>query len=149
MAAHLREVAAVIAADPAMDLRLRRVLIAVETNAANDVLVQPLLVKEMSAAYLGATGAARDPAANPLYIDPRGFPRVYVTAGGDEALIDNGELFVERAFAVGGDARFTVEPEQQHILQFMVGYAAEANRSVEEAGSWIAARLDAPSSANV
>lgn len=139
--------AAILGFSPWFDLECTAA--ALSTNAANDVLVQPGLVQEMAAAYLGGCGAASDPAANPLHTDLSGFPPVYLTAGGDEALIDNGELFVQRARAAGVDAHFTVEPGQQHVFQFMVGRAAEADRSVAEAGSWIAARLGAPSPAQV
>lgn len=112
-------------------------------SAARDALVQRPLVEEMATAYLGASGSPSDPRANPLHATLTGFPPVYLTAGGDETLLDNGQRFVERARAMDVDIVFEVEPDQQHVFPFMAGRAPEAGQSIAAAGAWVAARLGA------
>ncbi len=109
--------------------------------APRDALVQRQLVEEMALTYLGGHVAATDPSANPLHADLTGLPPVYLTAGGDEALLDNGVRFADRARAAGVDVVLEVEPGQQHVYQFMAGRAPEADRSITSAGSWISQRL--------
>ncbi|GAA4554977.1 alpha/beta hydrolase [Pseudonocardia xishanensis] len=115
-----------------------------DSNAEYDVLAQRPLCEESAAAYIQDTGAAADGRANPLHADLTGFPPVYLTASDSECLFDNGERFAQRARAAGLDVTFVVEHGQQHVYQFMAGRAPEADRSVAEAGAWLAARLSAP-----
>lgn len=112
-------------------------------NRERDALVQRPLVEEMAAAFLGQDVPPDDPLANPLYADLTGFPPIYLTAGSDETLLDNGERFAERARNAGVDIVFEVEPGQQHVFQFMAGRAPEADRSISAAGAWLAERFDA------
>jgi epsilon-lactone hydrolase len=112
------------------------------TNCEKDALVQRPLVEEMAMTYLGQDVSPSDPRANPLHSDLSGFPPVYLTAGSDEALLDNGERFAKRARSQGVDVTFEVEPGQQHVFQFMAGRAPEADRSIAAAGVWVAERLE-------
>ena len=120
-----------------------------DTNEAFDALAKRPLCEEMAAAYVQDTGAATDPRANPLRADLEGFPPVYMTASDLECLFDNGERFAERAKEAGVDVTFVVEKGQQHVFQFMAGRAPEADRSIMEAGAWLAARLGASTRARV
>jgi monoterpene epsilon-lactone hydrolase len=115
-----------------------------DSNAEYDVLAKRPLCEESAAAYIQDTGAATDGRANPLRADLTGFPPVYLTASDTECLFDNAERFAERAQTAELDVTFVVEHGQQHVYQFMAGNAPEADRSVAEAGAWIAARLSAP-----
>ena len=120
-----------------------------DTNAQFDTLVKRQLCEDMAAAYVQGSGAASDPRANPLLADLTGFPPVYMTASTTESLFDNGERFVARAREAGVDATFAVEDGQQHVYQFMAGRAPEADRSIAEAGAWLAARLGIKDPASV
>lgn len=120
-----------------------------DTNAAYDVLAQRPLCEESAAAYLQGTAAATDGRANPLHADLTDFPPVYLTASDTECLFDNGQRFAERGRAAGIDVTFVVEHGQQHVFQFMAGKAPEADRSIAQAGAWLAARLSSPAPVNV
>lgn len=110
-------------------------------NAGVDALVQRALVEQMTQLYLGPTGSAIDPLANPLHADLAGLPPIYLCAGGHEALLDNGERFAERARRAGLDITFDVMSGQQHVHVFMAGRAPEADHSVNEAAAWLKPRF--------
>ncbi|MFF0501961.1 alpha/beta hydrolase [Nocardia aobensis] len=136
--------AAVVAFSPWLDLESLPGTL--DTNARFDALAQRPLCEEMAAAYIQDTGAAADGRANPLHADLTGFPPIYMTASDIECLYDNGERFAERARAADIDVTFVVERGQQHVYQFMAGRAEEADRSISDAGAWIATRLGAAAS---
>lgn len=112
-----------------------------DSNAGVDALVQRALVEQMTQLFLGPTGSATDPLANPLHADLAGLPPIYLCAGGHEALLDNGERFAERARRAGLDITFDVMSGQQHVHVFMAGRAPEADHSVNEAAAWLKPRL--------
>ena len=63
----------------------------------------------MIAGVLGeGTIDPKTPLANPLYADFTGFPRLYVTAGGVESLVDNATRLAEKAQAAGVDVTLSV-----------------------------------------
>ena len=59
------------------------------TNNDTDALITPELLEGMIAGVLGDSVDPKTPLANPLYADFTGFPRLYVTAGSVESLLDN------------------------------------------------------------
>src|SRR6266508_1203492 len=102
----------------------------------------------MAALYLGPEGSATDPLANPLHADLSDFPPVYLCAGGDEALLDNGERFADRARSAGVDVRLDVVPGQQHVFVFKAGRDQAADSTIAAAAAWMApkfGRATAPS----
>jgi len=79
---------AVITFSPWLDMEhIGRTL---ETNAKTDVLVNMAVVQSMSAMFLGENGPRTNPLANPLKANyKKGFPRLYITVGSAETLLDN------------------------------------------------------------
>lgn len=131
--------AAIVGFSPWFDLECNGS--SMETNAATDVFVRQGLVEEMAAVYLGGSVSPNDPLANPLHADLTGFPPVHLTASSSEALFDNAERFVEKAREAGLDVVLNAVPNQQHVFQYMAGRSAESDRSLAEAGAWVAERL--------
>ena len=106
------------------------------SNAATDGLVSREILEGMSAMFLGQTGKPDDPLTNPLYADYTGFPRLYVTAGSVETLLDNSTRLADRATAAGVDVTLSVVDGMQHVFPFLAGRAAEADTEIERIGAW-------------
>lgn len=107
------------------------------TNDATDALITVGLLEGMIAGVLA--GGAIDPTtplANPLYADFTGFPRLYVTAGSAEALVDNATRLAERAQAAGVDVTLSVVEGMQHVFPFLAGNAPEADDEIAAIAKW-------------
>ena len=94
----------------------------------------------MAGMYLGGA-SARDPLANPLHADLKGFPPLFAVAGDVEVLLDDAERLVQRARAAGVDATMTHGAGQQHVFQFMAGRSPAADDSLARAAAWLRPRL--------
>jgi monoterpene epsilon-lactone hydrolase len=80
--------------------------------------LDPIIDKEgLSEAGLWYAGQRdpRDPMASPLFADLRGLPPILVQAGGDETMLDDSRLFVERARAAGVDVSFKIFDGMWHV----------------------------------
>lgn len=106
-------------------------------NATRDLVSGAEMTRIMSRQYVGEEGDVRDPIATPLHADLRGFSPVYVQVGGDEVLVDDARMVVERARAAGVIAELDVVPEMQHMYQFDAGVMPEADASYDRAASFI------------
>lgn len=111
-----------------------------ETNAKVDHLITRDLSLNMSQLYLGAA-SPKDPLANPLHADYRGFPPTYIQVGGYETILDDALRVAERAKAAGVEVRCDVFPEMQHVFQFMAGKAPEADDAIQKLAAWVKPRL--------
>ncbi|MET1072916.1 MAG: alpha/beta hydrolase [Umezawaea sp.] len=127
--------AAIVAMSPWYDLEATEGTL--DTNAATDAFLSRPLIQGLSAMFLGPDGSAQDPLANPLHADPAGLPPVYLSAGGDEALLDNAQRFAALARAAGVDATLEVVPGMQHVHPVMAGRAPEADRTLTTIASWL------------
>ena len=103
------------------------------TNNDTDALITPELLEGMIAGVLGDTVDPKTPLANPLYGDFTGFPRLYVTAGSVESLLDNSTRLAERAKAAGVDVTLSIGEGQQHVYPFLAGRSALVAEGVREA----------------
>jgi monoterpene epsilon-lactone hydrolase len=131
--------AAIITFSPWLDMEHRGKTL--ESNAATDALISRDVVTMMSQMFLGASGSATDPLANPLYANFTGLPPLFVTAGDAEALLSDAERLAERAERAGVSVDFSIAPDQQHVFTFMAGRAPEADHSINAAGTWLRRRL--------
>jgi monoterpene epsilon-lactone hydrolase len=107
------------------------------TNAGTDALITVALLEGMIAGVLA--GGEIDPTtalANPLYADFAGFPRLYINAGGAEALLDNATRLAERAKAAGVDVTLSIADGMQHVFPFLAGNAPEADDEIAEIAAW-------------
>jgi acetyl esterase/lipase len=69
------------------------------TNSATDALVGRGLLEAMVGMFLGSKTDPRDPLANPLENDFKGFPPLYINAGGFETLLSDSETLHAKARA--------------------------------------------------
>ncbi|MBW0113965.1 MULTISPECIES: alpha/beta hydrolase [Pseudonocardia] len=107
------------------------------TNGASDALITVPLLEGMIAGVLaGGAVPATTPLANPLHADFTGFPRLYINAGGAEALLDNATRLAERAKAAGVDVTLTVAEGMQHVYLFLAGTAPEADAEIAAIAAW-------------
>lgn len=127
---------AVIALSPWLDMEHSGETLV--TNAATDALVQRQLLEGMSAMFLGGTGKANDPLANPLYADFTGFPRLYIDTGSSETLLDNATRLAELARSAGVDVTLSVVDGMQHVFPILAGRAKEADDEIARIARWYA-----------
>lgn len=107
------------------------------TNAATDALVTEALLEGMIAGVLGDGQVhPATPLANPLYAEFAGFPRLYLNAGGAEALVDNATRVAAKAEAAGVDVTLTVVDGMQHVFLFLAGNAPEADAEIAALARW-------------
>lgn len=126
--------AAVIAFSPWLDME--HVGQTLQTNAATDALVSKAILEAMSGMFLGEKGPRTDPLANPLKADFKGFPRLYVTAGSAETLLDNATDLARIAKAAGVDVTLSVVDGMQHVYPFLAGRAPEADDEMRRIAKW-------------
>lgn len=125
---------AVIAFSPWVDMEHKGEALA--ANEATDALVKKPLVEAMSSMFLGESGSATDPLANPLYADFTGFPRLYINAGSVEALVDNAQRLHDRANAAGVDVTLSIVEDMQHVFPILAGRAPEADDEIQRIAAW-------------
>lgn len=125
---------AVIAFSPWLDME--HVGQTLQSNAATDALVSKAILEAMSGMFLGEKGPRTDPLANPLKADFKGFPRLYVTAGSAETLLDNATDLARIAKAAGVDVTLSVVDGMQHVYPFLAGRAPEADDEMRRIAKW-------------
>lgn len=107
-----------------------------KTNHDTDALITVPLLEGMIAGVLGDRTLPTAPLANPLYGDYAGFPRLYVNAGADEALLDNATRLTDLARAAGVDVTLSVVDGQQHVFPFNAGWTAAADEEIARIAAW-------------
>ncbi|MBU8827729.1 alpha/beta hydrolase [Mycolicibacterium goodii] len=106
------------------------------SNRNTDALITHELLEGMIASVLGNRVDPKNLLANPLYADFTDFPRLYITAGSVEALLDNATRLAERAKAAGVDVTLSVAEGQQHVYQFLAGRSAVAAQELDKLAHW-------------
>jgi acetyl esterase/lipase len=124
----------VIAFSPWLDMENKGETLA--TNNDTDALITPELLEGMIAGVLGGTIDPKTPLANPLYGDFAGFPRLYLTAGSVESLLDNATRLEERATAAGVDVTLSIGEGQQHVYPFLAGRSVLVAEEFEKLAAW-------------
>lgn len=125
---------AVIALSPWLDMENKGETLV--TNDATDALITVGLLEGMIAGVLGDQTSPIAPLANPLYADYAGFPRLYITAGGDESLLDNATRLNDLATAAAVDVTLSVVHGQQHVFPFNAGRTAAADDQIAAIAKW-------------
>jgi epsilon-lactone hydrolase len=110
-----------------------------QTNGATDALITVELLAGMIAGCLGEHTSPNAALANPLYGDFEGFPRLYINAGGDEALLDNATRLTALAEGAGVDVTLSVVDGQQHVFPFNAGRTAAADDEIARIAEWYGA----------
>nr|EMP14021.2 esterase [Gordonia sp. NB41Y] len=109
------------------------------TNNDTDALITPELLEGMIAGVLGDAVDRTTPLANPLYADFVDFPRLFITAGSVESLLDNATRLADRARAAGVDVTLSIGEGQQHVYQFLAGRSDLVDTEFEQIAKWIKA----------
>ncbi|WP_114968020.1 alpha/beta hydrolase [Rhodoferax ferrireducens] len=128
---------AVIAFSPWLDME--HVGKTLQTNAATDALVSKAVLEAMSGMFLGEQGSRTNPLANPLKANYTGFPRLYLTAGSLETLLDNATDLAGIAKAAGVNVTLSVVDGMQHVFPFLAGRAVEADDEMRRIAQWFKA----------
>ena len=126
----------VIALSPWLDMENKGETLV--TNDATDALISVGLLEGMIAGVLGDQTSPTAPLANPLYADYTGFPRLYITAGSDESLLDDATRLNDLATAAGVDVTLSVVEGQQHVFPFNAGRTAAADDQIAAIAKWYA-----------
>jgi acetyl esterase/lipase len=82
-----------------------------------------------------------DPFANPLYANLTGFPPIYLSAGTEEALLDNPERLAEAAKKAQVDVTLKIAEGMQHVFEFMAGRAPEADQAIADMANWLRPKI--------
>ncbi len=82
-----------------------------------------------------------DPFANPLYADLTGFPPIYLSAGTEEALLDNPQRLAESAKKARVDVTLKIAEGMQHVYEFMAGRAPEADEAIADIAVWLRPKI--------
>jgi acetyl esterase/lipase len=125
---------AVIAFSPWLDME--HVGKTLQPNAATDALVSKAVLEAMSGMYLGEQGSRTNPLANPLKASYTGFPRLYITAGSLETLLDNATDLAGIAKAAGVAVTLSVVDGMQHVFPCLAGRAVEADDEMRRVAQW-------------
>src|SRR6266436_2226717 len=112
-----------------------------ETNAAKDLIVTRDLIQGMAGMFLGESGNRRDPLANPLHADLKGFPPMYIQTGADETLLDDSRKLADFARRSGVEVTLDIVPEMQHVFQFLAGTAPEGDAAIHRLADWARPKL--------
>lgn len=81
-----------------------------------------------------------DPHVSALDADLSRLPPLFVQAGSDEILLDDGIRLARRAGIYGTPVTLEIWPEMQHFFQVTVGFLPEAGAAVESLGRWLRER---------
>jgi acetyl esterase/lipase len=106
------------------------------TNDATDALISVPLLEGMIAGVLGDSVSPQNPLANPLHADFSGFPRLYITAGSVESLVDNATRLNALAEAAGVDVTLSIAEGQQHVYPFSAGNSEVADAELARIAGW-------------
>lgn len=103
-------------------------------NEKTEALNPPGVLHVIAKMYAGED--LKNPFANPLHGDFSGYPPLFISAGGYEALLSDSTRLADRAKRAGTDVTLEVAPEMQHVYQFMAGTAPEADKTITDVGNW-------------
>ena len=84
----------------------------------------------------------KDPMASPLFADLSGLPPLLVHAGGDETMLDDSRIFVERARAAGVEVSFKIYDGMWHVHHSGAPEVPEAVAAYSDIAAFIRAQLD-------
>jgi acetyl esterase/lipase len=126
-----------IALSPWLDMEMETPGTTLETNAATDALASREILTHMRNMFVGGPGPnTRNPLANPLHAEYRGFPPLYISVGGAEVLLDDSRRLHARAQQAGVSSVLSVVDDMQHVFHFLAGRAPEADEEIRRIGHW-------------
>lgn len=117
-------------------LDMEHIGLTLETNHATDALVSKAILQGMSGMYLGETGSRTNPLTNPLKANYQEFPRLYISVGSLETLLDNATDLEQISKAAGVDVTLSVVDGMQHVFPILAGRAREADAELSRIAKW-------------
>ena len=125
----------IIAFSPWLDLEITGN--SIESNADTEALISRAILEGMRGMYIGGDDAkARNPQANPLYAELKGFPPIYINAGGAEVLLDDARRLHDLATNAGVQSTLSIVDGMQHVFPFLAGRATEADEEILRIAAW-------------
>lgn len=116
-----------------------------ESNKEHDLINTAPFVKMLSDRYVEGSGASKtDPLISPLFApdeETKKLPPTWISVGGYDMLRDHGERMAEKLKMAGIEVVIEVHEQQQHVMEFMVGNAPEATRSIEMIARWVIGKV--------
>ncbi|HJP77903.1 MAG TPA: alpha/beta hydrolase [Pseudonocardiaceae bacterium] len=106
------------------------------------VAVDPFMRKEALVAWAEAYRAGADPAnplLSPVFADLHGLPPLLIQVGSNEVMLDDSVRLAARAAADEVEVRLEVTPGASHVFQSFGERIDEANRALDDLGSFIRA----------
>ena len=110
-----------------------------QTRAAADPLINPKIVPEAAALYLGAADP-RSPLVSPVFGDGRGLPPLLLQVGDAEVMLSDSTRFAERWRRAGVDVTLEVWPEMFHGFALWAPLLPEGREALEHVGRFIRRR---------
>jgi len=110
------------------------------TRAALEPWLNPTLFAPLVRLYAGNHDRAQ-PLLSPLFGDLRGLPPLLIHVGDHEVLLADSTRLAERARAAGVSVLLAVWPELWHVFQLFAPALPEAQRSLDQIGAFVRARL--------
>ncbi len=83
-----------------------------------------------------------DPLISPLFGDPAGLPPLYINAGTDDELFDDGERFSRKAKEAGVDVTWRPGEGQVHCYPLLAPLFPEATEAMDEIVEFVKRRLE-------
>ncbi|CAK3805351.1 ATP12, mitochondrial [Lecanosticta acicola] len=116
-------------------------------NENRDVLNTHENMEKLANRYTASDPSLRkNPLLSPLFASDealKSLPPHWISCAGEDMLVDEGTEFAERLKRVGVDVVVEVHEGQQHVMEFMVGRAPEADASVRKIGEWVRGKTGA------
>ena len=112
------------------------------TEDGRDPMCSTAMLAQSAEAYLGASMAATDPVASPLYADLSGLPPLMVEVGEVEVLRDDAVALAARAREAGTSVDLHVGPGMIHVWHLFAGAAPEATRDLARVAAWVVAHQE-------
>ena len=112
------------------------------SNAKRDVMLPAERIDEVVGYYLGGHNPA-DPLASPVLGKWESPPPSLITASRSEILLDDATRLADALRSGGGDVQLELWRNLPHAWQIFAGRLDEADRSIENAGAFIARHLGA------
>lgn len=120
-----------------------------DTNKDKDALGTADFVAKLARWYVddNKVGAKlSEPLISPLSASDEDLAKVsphWISAGGYDILGDHGERMAERLKGLGVETTLVVHEGQQHVMEFMAGYAPEAIKSIQDIAKWAKTKVGA------
>jgi acetyl esterase/lipase len=109
------------------------------TRAASDIVINPKIVPEAAALYLGGADP-RSPLVSPVFGDPSGLPPLLLQVGDAEVMLSDSTRVAERARRAGVDVTLEVWPEMFHSFPLWAPLLPEGREALEHVGRFLRER---------